>query len=68
MSNAKVDISDLGFSETGQVIKKNEVKCPYCNGLTPIIDRFNHSRFYDCPLCKGKKKVDINKMIKKVKP
>ena len=35
------------------------IRCFFCNGLTPIIDRNNHNWFYDCPLCKEKKKINI---------
>jgi len=31
-----------------------EKRCPYCAGIKTLIDRFDHSIFYDCPLCKGK--------------
>jgi hypothetical protein len=27
--------------------------CPCCNGVRVLINRLDHSRFYDCPLCKG---------------
>lgn len=35
------------------------IRCPWCAGIPVIIDRFDHSLFYTCPLCKGKKKVRV---------
>jgi hypothetical protein len=37
----------------------HKFKCPICQGMNPIIDRFNHSRFYDCPLCGGNGKIKL---------
>jgi len=34
-------------------------RCPLCRGITPIINRFNHNRFHDCPLCKGKGRIKM---------
>lgn len=34
-------------------------RCPYCNGIKVLIDRFNHMRFSDCRICKGKGKIKI---------
>ncbi len=49
------------YSPKNLLDKENVIKCTYCYGLTPIIDRFNHSMFYDCPLCKGKKFLKMHK-------
>ena len=36
------------------------LRCPSCDGMGVTIDRFNHARFSDCPLCKGRKKIKLN--------
>jgi len=34
------------------------VRCPACLGVTPIIDRFDHSKFTTCSVCGGRGKVN----------
>jgi len=36
-------------------IKPKTIRCPYCDGIGTVIDRFNHGIFHECPRCRGKK-------------
>lgn len=52
-------IYDDGLYQYFRPQKETKMRCPYCAGLNPIIDRFNHSMFYDCPVCNGKGKINL---------
>jgi hypothetical protein len=43
----------------GVPLRNGVVRCPWCAGLRVLIDRFNHMRSDDCPLCRGRGKVMI---------
>ena len=49
------------LKETTLRFKDN--RCSYCRGIGVLIDRFDHSRFYDCPACEGKKKIRVIQTI-----
>lgn len=37
------------------------IRCPMCEGVKILINKFNHNHFGNCPLCKGKGKIQIKK-------
>lgn len=41
-----------------------KLRCPWYDGLRTVIDRFRHSHFYTCPLCKGKGAVTMGQQVR----
>lgn len=43
------------------LLSAHSVRCPACTGMGGELDRFNHFVWHECPLCHGRKTIEIMK-------
>lgn len=58
-SQGEVEVEIHGDYIDREAMFRKGRRCPYCQGVGVIIARFGHKTCYDCPLCKGKGKIDV---------